>query len=156
MGWVKISKLWCLRKAEAYLEVRRAFSQAPGRERLAQIAGEDRPIRGPERRLADHHVRRLPDFTDPLPLAIPELHEAPNQTCLRAMKFIIHNSKLRIFAAAPYTFLGPAVYVTHQGERPMSITWNLHHPMPAELFEETKVAAVKDPGSTASRWVETN
>ena len=42
---------------------------------------------------------------------------------------------------APYTFLGPAVYVTHQGERPMSITWNLHHPMPAELFEDTKVAA---------------
>jgi hypothetical protein len=47
---------------------------------------------------------------------------------------------LRI-AAAPYTFLGPATYVTHQGERPMSITWRLHHPMPAELFEEMKVAA---------------
>jgi len=42
---------------------------------------------------------------------------------------------------APYTFLGPATYVTHQGERPMSITWRLHHPMPAELFEEMKVAA---------------
>jgi len=42
---------------------------------------------------------------------------------------------------APYTFLGPAVYVTHQGERPMSITWKMHHPMPAELFEEMKVAA---------------
>ena len=41
----------------------------------------------------------------------------------------------------PYTFLGPAIYVTHQGERPMSITWRLHHPMPAELFEEMKVAA---------------
>ena len=42
---------------------------------------------------------------------------------------------------APYTFLGPATYVTHKGERPMSITWRLHHPMPAELFEEMKVAA---------------
>ena len=42
---------------------------------------------------------------------------------------------------APYTFLGPATYVAHQGERPMSITWRLHHPMPAELFEEMKVAA---------------
>ena len=42
---------------------------------------------------------------------------------------------------APYTFLGPATYVTHQGERPMSMTWRLHHPMPAELFEEMKVAA---------------
>jgi len=42
---------------------------------------------------------------------------------------------------APYTFLGPATYVTHRGERPMSITWDLHHRMPAELFEEMKVAA---------------
>jgi hypothetical protein len=41
----------------------------------------------------------------------------------------------------PYTFLGPASYVSHQGERPMSITWRLHRPMPAELFEEMKVAA---------------
>ena len=39
---------------------------------------------------------------------------------------------------APYTFLGPAAYVTHQGERPMSITWRLHNPMPAELFERMK------------------
>ncbi len=42
---------------------------------------------------------------------------------------------------ASYTFLGPATYVSHQGERPMSITWRLHHPMPAELFDEMKVAA---------------
>ena len=41
----------------------------------------------------------------------------------------------------PYTFLGPATYVTHQGERPMSITWKLQHPMPAGLFEEMKMAA---------------
>ena len=42
---------------------------------------------------------------------------------------------------APYTFLGPAMYVTHQGERPMSINWRLQSPMPAELFEEMKLAA---------------
>jgi superfamily II DNA or RNA helicase/HKD family nuclease len=42
---------------------------------------------------------------------------------------------------APYTFLGPATYETHQGERPMSITWRLNQPMPAGLFEEMKVAA---------------
>lgn len=41
----------------------------------------------------------------------------------------------------PYTFLGPATYVKHEGERPMSITWRLRHPMPSEMFEETKVAA---------------
>ena len=43
--------------------------------------------------------------------------------------------------AAPHTFLGPATYVSHQCERPMSITWLLDHPRPAELFEEMKVAA---------------
>jgi len=42
---------------------------------------------------------------------------------------------------ATSTFFGPATFVTHYGERPMSITWRLHHPMPAELFEEMKVAA---------------
>jgi len=40
----------------------------------------------------------------------------------------------------PYTFLGPATYVKHESERPMSIAWRLAHPMPAEMFEETKVA----------------
>jgi hypothetical protein len=37
--------------------------------------------------------------------------------------------------------VGSAGSVTHQGERPMSITRRLHHPMPAELFEEMKVVA---------------
>jgi len=41
----------------------------------------------------------------------------------------------------PYLFLGPASFVHSEGERPMSITWSLHHPMPGLLFEETKVAA---------------
>ncbi len=42
---------------------------------------------------------------------------------------------------AAYTFLGSAAYMKHEGERPMSITWRLATPMPAELFEEMKVAA---------------
>jgi len=29
----------------------------------------------------------------------------------------------------------------YQAPLSMSITWRLHHPMPAELFEEMKVAA---------------
>jgi hypothetical protein len=41
---------------------------------------------------------------------------------------------------AAYTFLGPATYLSHEGERPMSITWKLDHPMPPELFEEMKTA----------------
>jgi hypothetical protein len=41
----------------------------------------------------------------------------------------------------PYMALGPATYVTHEGSRPMAITWRLHSPMPAELFEDARVAA---------------
>ena len=35
---------------------------------------------------------------------------------------------------APYTFLGNADYVSHEGERPVSFIWRLHAPMPAELL----------------------
>ena len=41
----------------------------------------------------------------------------------------------------PYTPLGPATYVAHTGERPMSITWRLHSPMPPDMFEATKTVA---------------
>jgi len=40
-----------------------------------------------------------------------------------------------------YIFLGPAKYVEHRGERPMSITWRLLRPMPADFFREARVAA---------------
>jgi superfamily II DNA or RNA helicase/HKD family nuclease len=41
----------------------------------------------------------------------------------------------------PYMALGPATYVSHEGSRPMAITWRLHRPMPAEMFEDARVAA---------------
>lgn len=34
----------------------------------------------------------------------------------------------------PYLFLGTARYLSHEGSRPMSITWKLDHPMPAGFF----------------------
>ena len=40
-----------------------------------------------------------------------------------------------------YVFLGPARYVSHQGERPMAITWRLAHPIPVAFLEETRLAA---------------
>ena len=43
--------------------------------------------------------------------------------------------------AVPYTFLGPVRYLSHLGERPMSITWELEYPMPPALFARVKVAA---------------
>jgi superfamily II DNA or RNA helicase len=41
----------------------------------------------------------------------------------------------------PYLFLGPAYYRTHRGARPMQIEFSLKHPMPAEFYQEVKVAA---------------
>lgn len=40
----------------------------------------------------------------------------------------------------PYTFLGPADYVSHKGERPISFVWRLRRPMPAGMFTKAKVA----------------
>jgi superfamily II DNA or RNA helicase len=42
---------------------------------------------------------------------------------------------------APFTFLGPATYVSHTGERPMAIVWRLHRPMPMDVFRVARVAA---------------
>lgn len=44
------------------------------------------------------------------------------------------------FGTEPYTFLGPATYVSHTGNRPIAITWRLAHPIPADLYTETTVA----------------
>lgn len=41
----------------------------------------------------------------------------------------------------PYTLLGPVFYLEHRGGRPMQIQWELELPMPAALYQETKVAA---------------
>jgi hypothetical protein len=41
----------------------------------------------------------------------------------------------------PYMFLGPADYLSHKGERPISFVWRLRRPMPAGMFREAKVAA---------------
>ncbi len=40
---------------------------------------------------------------------------------------------------APYLFLGAADYVEHRGERPISITWHLHAPMPVADFAVSSV-----------------
>jgi len=45
------------------------------------------------------------------------------------------------FGTAPYLFLGPARYVMHTGDRPIAITWELQHAMPAEFFGATAAIA---------------
>ncbi|GAA2493575.1 DEAD/DEAH box helicase [Streptomyces thermolineatus] len=41
---------------------------------------------------------------------------------------------------APFMLLGPAHYVSHQGERPMQITWRLEHELPADVQHIASVA----------------
>jgi hypothetical protein len=42
---------------------------------------------------------------------------------------------------AAYTCLGAADYESHEGSRPIAITWRLRKPMPDDFFREAKVAA---------------
>lgn len=43
------------------------------------------------------------------------------------------------YGSEPFIFLGPVDYVDHRGERPISITWKLHRPMPADVFASGSV-----------------
>ncbi|HEX5560767.1 MAG TPA: DUF3427 domain-containing protein [Nocardioidaceae bacterium] len=45
------------------------------------------------------------------------------------------------YDTAPYLLLGPATYVSHVGERPIAITWELQHAMPSTFFESATLAA---------------
>lgn len=54
--------------------------------------------------------------------------------------FVRHEAKDE-FGTAPYTFLGPATYVTHRGERPIAITWKLEHSMPMKFFQHASAIA---------------
>ncbi|MGF7018897.1 superfamily II DNA or RNA helicase [Lachnospiraceae bacterium PF1-21] len=40
-------------------------------------------------------------------------------------------------SASPYTFLGTASYVKHEGSKPMNITWKLDQPIPAKYLKKT-------------------
>ncbi|HZJ83389.1 MAG TPA: DUF3427 domain-containing protein, partial [Clostridia bacterium] len=42
----------------------------------------------------------------------------------------------------PYTFLGLANYVSHEGSRPMSIIWRLERPIPARFIKKTNKLVV--------------
>jgi len=54
--------------------------------------------------------------------------------------FVRQTRKLVGARTAAYTFLGPAEYVRHEGEKPMAIVWGLRHAMPQDLFKIAKVA----------------
>ncbi|MFB9522540.1 DUF3427 domain-containing protein [Streptomyces cremeus] len=45
-----------------------------------------------------------------------------------------------IGSSQPWMLLGPAEYVCHEGSKPMAITWDLHHEMPAEVWTYSAIA----------------
>jgi len=52
----------------------------------------------------------------------------------------VREQKECTLGASPYVFLGPADYVSHEGDRPMAITWKLRHPMPTEVYLASRAA----------------
>lgn len=52
----------------------------------------------------------------------------------------VRESKTNALGTSPYVFLGPADYVSHEGDRPMAITWRLRQAMPTEVFMASRAA----------------
>jgi len=71
---------------------------------------------------------------------------ASSETGLRYQQHAARGSSILLFARLraderAFWYLGPATYVRHESERPMSITWRLEHPLPGDLYA-TFAAAV--------------
>ncbi|MEU5183791.1 DUF3427 domain-containing protein [Streptomyces longwoodensis] len=92
--------------------------------------------------------------------ALSETHfhwESQNQTSetsptgLRYQHHVAQGSEVLLFVrrykttdiggAQPWMLLGPAQYESHEGSRPMAITWRLKHSLPAEVVTYAKAAA---------------
>jgi superfamily II DNA or RNA helicase/HKD family nuclease len=52
----------------------------------------------------------------------------------------VRDAKTNALGTSPYVFLGPADYVSHEGERPMAITWRLHRSMPTDVYLSSRAA----------------
>jgi superfamily II DNA or RNA helicase/HKD family nuclease len=64
---------------------------------------------------------------------------ANSKTGLRYQEHAQQGSSIFLFARErqnerAFWFLGPATYVSHEGERPIAFTWRLKYPLPGDLF----------------------
>jgi hypothetical protein len=55
--------------------------------------------------------------------------------------FVRETEKRANGAGAPFTCLGPVTYESHEGGRPMQITWRLENPLPEALLETSQLIA---------------
>ena len=53
----------------------------------------------------------------------------------------VREQKKSELGTQPYTYLGPAEYLDHKGEKPVQFRWQLKTPMPEELFEVARSVA---------------
>ena len=72
---------------------------------------------------------------------------ADSETGLRYQQHVNRGTSVILFARLrqserAFWCLGPAEYVKHVGERPMAVTWRLHHPLPGDLFASFAAAVV--------------
>lgn len=70
---------------------------------------------------------------------------ADSETGLRYQQHAQHGTSVMLFARLrtdekAFWFLGPATYVSHTGERPMSVRWRLYHRLPGDLFSQFAAA----------------
>ena len=55
--------------------------------------------------------------------------------------FVRRYKKTDIGGPQPWMLLGPAEYLTHEGSKPMGITWKLQTPLPADVWTFSAIAA---------------
>jgi len=65
------------------------------------------------------------------------LHQERGYTILFFARFRKSEGKL----TSPFTFLGPAKFISAKGNRPIEMAWNLDHPVSHTFFHEAKLAA---------------
>jgi superfamily II DNA or RNA helicase/HKD family nuclease len=68
-----------------------------------------------------------------------------SETGRRYQNHVALGSSILLFARLrtddrAFWFLGPATYVKHESEMPMSVTWKLKHALPGDLFEQFAAA----------------
>lgn len=111
--------------------------------RLAVLAGikedfqqpDEEQLRKSMARLSDIDSRRVITFW--LEVLQGDKLEASGFNALEPTIFVREYKKDMAGVTMPYTFLGPAQYVQHQGSRPMSIVWRLEQPIPARFLKKT-------------------
>lgn len=94
----------------------------------------------PTTRYRDHAISR-----DLIHWESQSMTRADSETGRRYQHHVTMGSTVHLFARhrqdeRAFWFLGPATYVSHEGERPMAITWKLHTPLPADLYSSFAIA----------------